>query len=136
MSWRETLASLLDTGTFATQGDLVRALAAAGHPVTQATVSRELAAIGARKVRGAYRQPPPPSLPAPVLSVAVAAGGGVAVVTTLPAHASVLAQAIDDAALKGVLGTIAGDNTVFVALAGTDAAAALRRLLRGSAQEK
>ncbi|MCO4763144.1 MAG: hypothetical protein KC502_16625 [Myxococcales bacterium] len=129
MKWRDVLSELLDAGAFRTQGGLVVALAERGHPVTQATVSRELTAMGALKVRGVYRHAPPPDLPARVLNVALAYGGGVAVVHTDTAHASVMSQAIDEAQLKGVLGTIAGDDTVLVVMAGPEGWAALRRML-------
>ena len=99
-----------------------------GYQVTQATISRELSALGASKQGGVYRLPPPTDLPAPVLSSAVAAGGGMVVLQTIPAHASVLAQAIDAAELNGVLGTVAGDDTVFVAVAGPEGVASLKRL--------
>ncbi len=57
------------------------------------------------------------------------AGGCLAVLQTQPAFASVLAQRIDRGGLDGVLGTIAGDDTVFVALRGPDVESGLRRLL-------
>ena len=99
--------------------------------MTQATVSRELTAMDARKVMGIYRHARAPELPARVLDLALAYGGGVAVVRTDAAHASVLSQAIDEARLKGVLGTIAGDDTVLVVMAGPEGWTSLRRLLRG-----
>ena len=135
MSWRDLLSQLHDDGAFRTQGALVAALAERGYSVTQATVSRELTAMDARKVMGAYRHAPPPDLPARVIDVALAYGGGVAVVKTDTAHASVLSQTIDGATLKGVLGTIAGDDTVLVVLAGPEGWVTLRRLLRGGNRE-
>ncbi|MEY3012265.1 MAG: hypothetical protein RIT45_1000 [Pseudomonadota bacterium] len=130
MSWRETLHNLLETEAHRTQGSLVRALARYGHDVTQATVSRELTAIGAIKDSGVYRPAPPAELAAPVHGADLAYGGGLAIIHTDPAHASVLAQAIDEAGIDGVLGTIAGDNTVFVALAHPDTFHRICRRLR------
>jgi transcriptional regulator of arginine metabolism len=51
------------------------------------------------------------------------------VLRTDPAFANVVAQWIDTAAMPGVLGTVAGDDTVFVALAEHAAGDRLRRRL-------
>ena len=134
MTWRILLSELIDTGTYRSQRDLSAALAAEGHQVSQATLSRHLVALGVRKRGGFYRQAPAAELPAPIHAVEVATGGGIAVVRTSPAHASVVAHVIDAAQLPGVLGTVAGDDTVFVALARADAAQGLRRMLGLAAQ--
>ena len=125
MPWRRLVPKLLTSGSFRTQGELVRALEDQGHEVNQATVSRELASLGVRKVDGVYRLPASPLVGAPVHRVATTANGCLVVVTTEPAFATIIALAIDAESLDGVLGTIAGDDTVFVATAGK---AASRRL--------
>ncbi|HEU4438161.1 MAG TPA: arginine repressor, partial [Methylomirabilota bacterium] len=63
-----------------------------------------------------------------VLSVRAAAS--LVVVRTPPAGAHPLARALDEADLPDVVGTIAGDDTVFVATAGPAAALRLERRLR------
>lgn len=122
MSWRDLLAELVRTGRFRTQQELVRALATRGQPVHQGSVSRELKARRIVKVDGVYVLPGPAQLELALHAFELAHGGGLAVLTTDPAFAPALAQAIDDAGLPGVLGTVAGDNTVFVALAEPEAA--------------
>ncbi len=114
--WRSTLLSLLRSGSYSTQGDLVAALQAVGHDLTQGTVSRELKARGVRKVRGRYVLPSAAGLPngVEVVSAAVATGAMI-VLRTGPAMAPLLGQAVDDADLPGIVGTVAGDDTVFVA---------------------
>lgn len=130
MHWTDHLSELLTQGTYRTQADLVRALEArTGRALNQATVSRELTQRGIRKFDGIYRLPPSPQIGAPVHSVAVTHEGCLVVVKTDAAFASVLGQAIDDAGLIGVLGTIAGDDVVFVALAEPSALPSLCRLL-------
>lgn len=129
MEWRTRLRDLLATGSFRTQAELVTELAAAGVDVNQGTVSRELQAMGVVKVDGCYRLPHPPDVPAPVHRVQLTAGDCLAVVHTDAAFASALGQFLDDASPDGMLGTIAGDDTVFVALSGRDAADRLLRLL-------
>ena len=137
MPWKEVLSMLLTEGAFRTQDALVRALQdKTGRELNQATVSRELHALGARKVGGIYRMPPPPRLPAPVHYLATTADDCMAVVRTDAAFASVLGQAIDDAAVPGVLGTVAGDDTVFVALTGSEAVVRLSRLLGRSPEDR
>lgn len=139
---RKDLMRILQEGRAASQQDIAAALRDAGHPVTQATVSRDLQELGAVKVRGeggfVYRLPD--ELPRPrggdlltrnlnrtlaEFAVGVHAAGSLVVVTTPPGHASAVARAIDLAALDECLGTIAGDDTIFVA---TDSAETAKRV--------
>jgi transcriptional regulator of arginine metabolism len=60
-----------------------------------------------------------------------AAGAGLVVVTTPPGYASALAQAIDEGGHPGIAGTIAGDNTIFIAAKDAGAASGLRDELAG-----
>lgn len=128
MTWKHQLEDLIQTGNYRTQSGLVHALADKGYTVHQGSVSRELRALGVTKVKGVYVIPDA-SLGAPIHSATVTAGGGLVVLKTAPAFANVLAQAVDSAGLLGVLGTIAGDDTVFVATAGQSGLDALSTLL-------
>lgn len=129
---RRDLLRILHEGRASTQQDFVAALRAAGHVVTQATVSRDLNELGAVKVRVgdhfAYRfaDDVPRSSAAEVameslmrdleqLAIEIRAAGSLITVITLPGHAAALARAIDLAAVEGVYGTIAGDDTIFAA---------------------
>ncbi len=128
--WRDILPELLCERDLSTQAAIVHALEeASGVTLNQATISRELTALGAVKLDGAYRLPPAPEVGAPIHSFVVTAGGCLVVVKSDPAYASVVGQAIDAARLPGVLGTIAGDDTVFVALRDEAHVAPLRRAL-------
>jgi transcriptional regulator of arginine metabolism len=129
MPWRDTLIELLEDGVHTTQGGLVSALGRRGFEVSQGTVSRELTRLGASKRAGAYRLPPAIDLGAPVHAVHVTAGGCLVVIKTNPAFAALLGANLDASDPPGVLGTISGDDTVFVALDGPASAAHLRRLL-------
>lgn len=115
MNWHSVLSELLSDGAFTTQKGLVDELAARGFSVNQATVSRALRRLGVRKVAGVYRAPAHIGT-GPVHDYAVTAGGCLAVFQTNPAFASVVAQRIDRSGFEGILGTIAGDDTVFVAV--------------------
>ncbi len=125
------------------QEALQRLLRGRGFAVAQPTLSRDVAALGlARTPRGYAAAGEVGAFVtrerrAAVLDRALGqaglsarAAGTLVVVRTGAAGADPVARAIDEAALAGVLGTIAGDDTVFVAAAGAAAARRLARRLR------
>ena len=128
MTWNDHLLELVQTGQYRKQSELVAALAAKGFVVHQGSVSRELRRLGVTKTRGLYVLPESSS-GAPLHAFRVTGGGCLVVLRTEAAFASVLAQAVDGSGLPGVLGTIAGDDTVFVATASMDGTRALARFL-------
>ena len=128
MTWRLRLRQLLREGSFGTQGELVALLDDAGYSISQATLSRELTRLGAQKVDGSYVLPSGAGIGAPIHGFECTAGDCIVVVETDPAYANVVGQAVDDAELQGVLGCVAGDNTVIIATSGPEATAALRDL--------
>lgn len=118
---REAVARLIRTRRIGTQEELLAALAEAGVEATQATLSRDLARLGARRVprpEGAFYELGPESDPLSLLRgqiASVAANASLVVVRTVPGSANAIARAIDLAQIPEVLGTIAGDDTIFVA---------------------
>lgn len=115
-NWRDILPELVASGRFSTQKQIADELEVRGYTgMHQAAVSRELHRIGAIKEGGFYAMPPDDAVAIPVHRAAATAGGCLLVLKTDPAFASVLGQVVDEARLPGVLGTIAGDDTVFVA---------------------
>ena len=110
------MAQLIMQNDYSTQLNLVQALESNGFQVNQGTVSRELKRIGVRKVGGVYRLSAGAKHGVPIHSIRYAQNGALVVLKTQPAFASVLAHRIDAASLPGVLGTIAGDDTVFAAV--------------------
>jgi transcriptional regulator of arginine metabolism len=128
---RALICELIAGRAIATQEELRALLATRGHDVTQATLSRDLTQIGARKpAGGAYeladRQPSAWS----VLVTAIDDNGALVVARTTSGAASLVASAIDRAHLPEVLGTIAGDDTIFIAPARTTSPSRLARRLR------
>ena len=115
-TWQNKLAQIIMYQDHSTQQSLVDAVADAGFRVNQGTVSRELKRIGVRKVSGVYRLGARMKHGVPIHSITVTHTGTMAVLKTQPAFASVLAHRIDSGEIPGVLGTIAGDDTVFAAL--------------------
>ena len=141
------VAKLLEQHSVASQGQLVELLAAEGVVATQATVSRDLEDLGAVKIRVgggeiAYAIPElPTEQKAPhehlrrVLGewvVEVAPSGNLVLLRTPPGSAHVVASALDRSGLSGVLGTVAGDDTLLVVVAeptsGQEMAGRLREL--------
>jgi transcriptional regulator of arginine metabolism len=121
---REAVARLLRERRIGTQDELLSALRAEGFEATQATLSRDLARLGARRAAdpaGGTRYELPEEarrdgLPALARLVSqVACNGSLVVVRTHPGSAPAVARAVDLAGIPDVLGTIAGDDTVFVA---------------------
>lgn len=99
--------------------------------MTQATVSRDLQELGATKVRsnGGFVYKLPDDLPRSggdlvlrnlhkmldEFAIGIHPAASIVIVQTAPGHASAVARAIDLAGIDEVLGTIAGDDTIFVA---------------------
>ena len=126
--------------TIHSQDDLMQALRRRGYRVTQPTLSRDIAALGLIKAPSGYVAP---GDLAPVTPIAAwpdrfestvgefvksaVAAQNLVVIKTIVAGAQPVASAIDGAGLDGVLGTIGGDDTIFVAMADDGAARALER---------
>jgi transcriptional regulator of arginine metabolism len=140
---RAAIERLLRGRRVSTQEDLRERLAAQGFEVTQGTLSRDLARLGARRAPGVeggtvYELPAenPPGAPRALealnpLVLRIRDNGALVVVQTTPGAASAVALALDQARLPEVLGTIAGDDTVFVAPVQAASASRLTRTLNG-----
>lgn len=122
---RDAVARIIRTRRIGTQEELLAALAGAGFRATQATLSRDLAQLGARRVSrpegGTVYELYDGAAPAAGLSgirglvAEIATNDSLVVIRTQPGSAPAVARAIDLAELGEVLGTIAGDDTIFVA---------------------
>ena len=142
------VARLLTEHEVTSQPQLVDLLAEAGIAATQATVSRDLEDLGAVKVRLpggelAYAIPEyEPDRMAPhdhlrrVLGewvAEVAHSGNLVVVRTPPGCAHVVASALDRSGLPGLLGTVAGDDTMMCVASERIGGARLAKTLRSLA---
>lgn len=141
---RQAIASLISSEEIASQDDLARRLAEAGVKATQATLSRDLDALGAVKVkrggRLAYALPDENGsdwaegrLDAIIAEWVIGAevAGQLIVLRARPGSAHIVGAAIDQAQWPGIAGTIAGDDTLFVAVRDGHDAAAVSRSLAG-----
>lgn len=137
------IADLIRAHPIASQDELAEGLAALGVAVTQATISRDLEQLGAVKVRRDnrlvyalpdQRQPGDgPDLASVVRdwvrSVDVA--GNLVVLRTPPGSAHLVAVALDGSDLPEVVGTISGDDTIFIAIRDAAQAPKFARALDG-----
>ena len=137
---RTEILRLVRGGAVRSQGELRSLLLGRGFVVAQPTLSRDLRELGLARTPMGYAAPAEagawarPASRADALDrvldqmvLAVQAAGALVIVKTPPAGAHPVARAIDEAALDGVAGTIAGDDTIFVA---TPDAASARRVER------
>ena len=137
------LAQMLGDHRFSSQEEIATALGRTGIAVTQATLSRDLRSLGVAK-RGAtggetwYELPSPASetldhnrqmLDLKVFVNEVQLAQNLAVVRTPPGHASAVARAIDMLQHKGLVGSVAGDDTVLCVLTDNTAARRFKRHL-------
>jgi transcriptional regulator of arginine metabolism len=131
MNRRERQGAILELvreRALSTQAEVASALRDNGFEVVQTTVSRDIADLGLVKVRapsGRLVYAPPGGSDGDRLralgsamrryAITVEAAGPIVVVTTPSGYANALAQAVDEAGHPSIAGTIAGDNTIFVA---------------------
>ena len=126
----QLIRNLVETRNIETQEDLANALQESGIRVTQATVSRdikELMLVKVSDMRGGYRYSIPKERGHMMSSdqlerlirnsvISMRSGGNLVVLHTLPGTAQGVAFAIDSMKWFGVMGTVAGDDTIFVAV--------------------
>ena len=142
---QERILELIAQRDIETQHSLAQALKETGLDSTQATISRDIRELGLTKElgpSGGYRYVAPRQSAVPghgdrlrtifkesVIQVTVAQN--LVVVKTYPGLASAACAAIDSTEYPGLVGTIAGDDTAFLAMEDEAAAKQLRTELAG-----
>jgi transcriptional regulator of arginine metabolism len=134
---RSMLAKIIREQTVGRQTELVALLRKLGHIATQSSVSRDLRELGVAKLGDRYVLPDTAPLPKndfsslkQFVSARLTAGTNLTVLKTTVGSAQSVAVAIDGARWPEVVGTISGDDTIFIATAGAAAQRELgRRLL-------
>lgn len=106
---------LLEAAPITDQGDLLARLAAHGHDLTQSTLSRRLKRLGVQKVQGHYRRVESSVQALPEVTV-TEVPPNLLVLRTAPGFAQALGLSLDADPAPGQMGTLAGDDTVFVAV--------------------
>lgn len=149
--WR-LLREIIRRGSPSSQERLADLLRREGVEVTQATLSRDLRELGVLKGPTGYVLPDAPAAhdarpqpaalappPATMVELGSAlraylrridAGGNIVVLHTGPGQASLLAAELDRIPIRTVMGTVAGDDTIFVATRSPRAATSLHTQLR------
>lgn len=138
------ILEIIKNDDIGTQEDLAAKLEAEGIEVTQATVSRDIKKLGLIKVPtgyGGYKY----SIPAERTQsdikswlkrmfqdfvVHIDSGENLIVIKTLPGTAQGLASSIDNLGWEEVMGTVAGDDTVFIAIKSTEKTVHVTQRLR------
>lgn len=130
----ETLRMLFSSQELCSQEDILKALAKEGFNVTQATLSRDMKQLKVAKAAMAngkyiyvlptetmYKRVQKPMTAREMLLtsgfVSVNFSGNMGVIRTRPGYASSIAYNIDNAGIDSILGTIAGDDTIFFVVA-------------------
>src|SRR5688572_16408456 len=113
---QQKILSLIRAKPIGTQEDLRTLLERAGVPATQSSVSRDLEELGVVKQHGHYTLPRTNGVPTRGLLSLDHAGDSLVIARTVPGLASAVAVEIDAAAIPEIVGTVAGEDTIFIAV--------------------
>lgn len=137
---RRAIAELLESHVIRRQSELVRLLRAKGLEATQSSISRDLRDLGAAKLTAGYSLPEPSRRNNAEALRTVAeffrkirsAGPNLLVISTAVGAAQRVCVTLDRANWPEVVGTISGDDTIFVATTGAEAQRRLNARLQES----
>ena len=113
---QQTILDLIRAKNIETQDELINNLAKKGFPATQSSVSRDLDELGIVKISGHYSQPQTNAKQDFGLFDLETAGGNLIVARCGGGLASAICVRLDRAKINGIVGTIAGDDTIFIAV--------------------
>ena len=123
----KAILDLVRGGEIASQDDLMHGLKARHIEVSQSTLSRDIQELRLAKAGGVYAVVDGEPAAKPVAEdswrriireflIDVAVAQNIVVVKTGAGHASTVSQALDETGWPEAIGTIAGENTVFIAV--------------------
>lgn len=112
---QKRILNLIRAKRIGTQEELRAELERSGVPATQSSVSRDLDELGVVKHHGFYALPQANGNAARGLVSLDIAGDVLVIAKCLPGRASAVAVEIDDAAITEIVGTLAGEDTIFIA---------------------
>jgi transcriptional regulator of arginine metabolism len=114
---QQKIRSFIQTKNITSQSELTRLLSDAGFSVNQSSVSRDLDEIGVVKVNGFYALPKAPEGTQRFGLLELDTAGEILIVARCQSGlASAVAVRIDSASVPEIVGTIAGDDTIFIAV--------------------
>ena len=127
----EKIYQIINARRVATQQELADELARLGIASTQSSISRDIDELGLIKVNGHYAAPRPAlATEGPVIDIDTA-GDNLIVVKTEVGQAQPAALAIDRAKIDEIVGTVAGDDTILVAVkSATAQRAAMKSIIK------
>ena len=145
---RERIVELINEKRVETQEELAAILSAEGYKVTQATISRDIRRLGIRKVVSAegrqYYVAGDNTRSGSIDNYArilkegfrsADTAGNILVIRTLSVLASGVAAALDAMDLEGLVGTIAGDDTIMIAIKTPQEAENIKKIIEGIARK-
>jgi transcriptional regulator of arginine metabolism len=133
------ILDIIRSGEIASQEELMLGLKARQIDVSQSTLSRDIQELRLAKTGGVYTVVDSESATKSAddsfriireFLVDVAVANNIVVVKTGPGHASTVSQALDEAGWPEAIGTIAGENTIFIAARSEREAKKLERRIR------
>ena len=113
---QKKLLNLIRAKRIGTQETLRAHLERAGVGATQSSVSRDLEELGVVKHHGSYALPQANGAATRGLLSLDSAGDAMVIAKCLPGRASAVAVEIDDAGIPEIVGTLAGEDTIFIAV--------------------
>lgn len=128
---QEKIFQIIASKRIATQQELADELQRRGIASTQSSVSRDIVEMGLVKINGHYAAPQPAlNREGPLVDIDTA-GDNLIVVRTETGQAQPVALAIDRAKIEEVVGTLAGDDTILVAVKNPEAQrAAMKKIVK------
>ena len=113
---QQTILDLIRARNIETQDALLENLSKTGFSATQSSVSRDLDELGIIKINGFYSLPQTQTKQNFDLFNLETAGENLIVAKCGSGLASALCVRVDRAKIAGITGTIAGDDTIFIAV--------------------
>jgi len=115
-SRQQTILEIISAKSIPTQQELATQLSRRGFPATQSSVSRDIVKLGLTKVDGSYVAPQEAVRVGGMVTGLDTAGDNIIVVRTEVGLAQPAALTIDRASIDEIVGTVAGDDTILIAV--------------------
>lgn len=114
---QEKILSLIKTRRIKSQANLTAQLERAGFYATQSSISRDLIELGVVKIHGSYALPSANENASSHGLLSLDTAGEILIIAKCESGlASAVAVQIDSADIKEIVGTVAGDDTIFIAV--------------------
>ena len=146
-SRKEKILELIEQKNYETQTQLVEDLCKMGYEATQATVSRDIRSLGLTKVNGTNGRKKYAAIKKPGKSggsyatvlkegfLSCDTAENILVIKTVSGMAMAVAAAVDDMEFEDVVGSIAGDDTIMLAVRSSEKASKLCVMLKNMVKE-